>query len=299
MRVGVIGIGSNSIRMLLSDVENGAIRQVLRSREGTRLFAGMEQNNGNMAEENILSSLDAISAFRAKALSMGVEDMHLFATSAVRDSANGADFAQRVLDATGLELEICPGEREAALSFLGATSGERAGVLDIGGGSTEYVIGEGSRIDAAFSLKMGAVRLYDRCPIRNREDARHVVHIAKDILAPCLPKLLHAGLPDSWYGTGGTLTTMGAIVRGIYWDDKTYLHGAIITRDDVENTLDYLSRLTVEERRAIPAISVKRADIIVHGIAILAASMEALSIETMTVSEKGNMDGYIKEKYLK
>ena len=161
MRVAAIGIGSNSLRMLVADVDGGRLLRLDRYREGLRVFAALDRQ-GNIVADMIGKACQSVETFRRQAVAQGAEQIHLFATSAVRDAANQAAFSQALLEATGLSLEICSGALEAKLSFLGATDGESSGLIDIGGGSTEIVVGRGLEIQRAVSLQMGAVRLY-RC----------------------------------------------------------------------------------------------------------------------------------------
>ena len=142
MRVAAIGIGSNSLRMLVADVDGGRLLRLDRYREGLRVFAALDRQ-GNIMADMIGKACQSVETFRRQAAAQGAEQIHLFATSAVRDAANQAAFSQALLEATGLSLEICSGALEAKLSFLGATDGEPSGLIDIGGGSTEIVVGKG------------------------------------------------------------------------------------------------------------------------------------------------------------
>ncbi len=297
MRTAVIGIGSNSVRMLVADVQGGKMDRVLRDREGTRLFGGLDKH-GNLSPESMEQSLKAIRVMHEKAVQLHADTFHIFATSAVRDAGNQQEFSRLVKQETGAELEICTGESEAALSFLGSTFGQRSGVIDIGGGSTEYVIGKGVSIDCGISLQMGAVRLYRLMSIASKADVKPVVNMACEILEKGMKPLLDIGLPEEWVGVGGTLTALAAICAGVPWTEKTQLHGYSLEQDQVYSWLYKLADMPLEERLKLRGIQPQRADIIVHGIAILVASMEILHISRITVSEFGNLDGYIKQKYL-
>ena len=143
MKVAVIGIGSNSVRMLVAEVDGATGVRLAREREGTRLFAGLDEKTRCLHGEAMAKTVAAVAKMAAQARGMGAEEISLFATSATRDAGNADELAQRLRDEAGLELNVCSGEDEAALSFLGATDGQRCGVIDIGGGSTELVIGQG------------------------------------------------------------------------------------------------------------------------------------------------------------
>ncbi len=297
MKVAVIGIGSNSVRMLIAEVKNGQMERLLRDRAGTRLFAGLDDRRV-LSPEAMDKSIASVQGMAEKARTEGAEAIHLFATSATRDAANKAEFAARLLAKTGLELEICSGDLEAALSFYGATDGGDSGVIDIGGGSTEIVVGNGMNIRCAFSCQMGAVRLSERIPLHGHGDLPAVETVAGDILNEKLRHHPTMAVPASWRGTGGTFTTLAAMVRGVHWTDRTYMHGTCLTLSDIERVARTLAGMTVEERRHHPGLQPGRADIVVHGICILLACMRRLNIDAITVSEYGNLDGYIKYKYL-
>lgn len=128
MRVAAIGIGSNSLRMLIADVERGRLFRLDRYREGLRVFAALDRQ-GNITPEMTGKACRSVEAFRRQAVECGAERVHLFATSAVRDAANQEAFSKALLDATGLSLEICSGDLEARLSFIGATDGETSGLM--------------------------------------------------------------------------------------------------------------------------------------------------------------------------
>lgn len=296
MKAAVIGIGSNSVRMLLAEVENGVLTRLSRDREGTRLFAGLDEEK-RLSRDAMEKSAAAAARMARSAREAGAQEIHIFATSATRDSANKADFAALIRERTGLPLEICTGDEEAALSFYGATDGGDSGVIDIGGGSTEIIIGSGMDIFCGFSCQMGAVRLAGLTPIRDHGDIPHVEAMAADILREQLR--LHPALtmPGKWYGTGGTFTTLAAIVRGVHWTERTYMHGTVLTAEDVERVARQLAGLTVEERRSLPGLQPNRADIIVHGICILLACMHTMGIREIAVSEYGNLDGYLCHAY--
>ncbi len=298
MKVAVIGIGSNSVRMLVCQVEAGQMRRLRREREGTRLFAGLDEGR-NLSAEAMARSCAAVKKMAESARAEGVQALHLFATSATRDAANQAEFAQMLRQEAGLELEICSGGEEAALSFFGATDGGDSGVIDIGGGSTEIIVGTGMDVRCGFSCQMGAVRLARRMPIRDHGDLPAVQQEASGILEEALRRHPALCLPSHWRGTGGTFTTLAAMMKGIRWTDKTYMHGTVLTRDFVQRIARDLADMSVEERKLLPGLQPNRADIVVHGVCILLACMDRLGMEEITVSEYGNLDGYVKHRYLK
>lgn len=296
MKVAAIGIGSNSVRMIVAMVKEGKATLVRRDRAGTRLFAGLDERR-NLSASSMAATAKVVGEMAASARAEGAQEVSLFATSATRDAANKQDFARLLRAQADLEMEICSGEEEAALSFLGATGEGYCGVVDIGGGSTEVVMGQERDIRCAFSCQMGAVRLCSRVPIASHSDIPTVVDLATSILEDKLRDHPTLTLPDKWRGTGGTFTTLAAMLRGVHWTERTYMHGTVLPIEEVERRAWQLADMSVEERKLIPGLQPNRADIIVHGVCILLAVMRRLGIREITVSEQGNLDGYIRFKY--
>lgn len=297
LRAAAIGIGSNSLRMLVADIKDAQLHRVLRDREGLRVFAALDKN-GNISAEMIELACASVRRMQLKALELETEEIHLFATSAVRDARNQRAFSESLYGATGLRLDICTGDLEAKLSFIGSTGTERSGMIDIGGGSTEIVIGQGENIEFADSLQMGAVRLFRIQPIQSVEDAYAVRRRASTILEPRRKTILALAPPQTWVGVGGTFTTSAALVQNIDWADRKRIHGYIAKRSDIIANMEMLAAMPLEERLKLPGVQPQRADIIVHGLAILLCCMEDLNIESITVSEHGNLEGYLKMRFL-
>lgn len=296
MRTAAIGIGSNSLRMLIADIEGNELHRLKRYREGLRVFAALDQN-GNISDEMLAKACESVRGFVEQAHGEGAKSVHLFATSAVRDASNQAELTQRLRRETGLTLEICSGDEEAKLSFFGATGGEFSGLIDIGGGSTEIAIGCGTSLDFSVSLQMGAVRLYRVHPIQSVGDADEVVELATGVLSTCKSDVLAAPC-SRWVGVGGTFTTTAALVQQIPYEQREHIHGFMLTPANVRLAMEHLAPMPYEKRLKLPYLQPQRADIVVHGIAILYACMRELRIREIMVSECGNLEGYLKQKYI-
>ena len=301
MQAAVIGIGSNSVRSLVARNNGGVFERLYRGREGTRLFAGLD-DRGMLKEESIRKTAEAVGRMAEAAREKGAEDLSVFATSAARDAANGKDFMRAIEEVAGIPPMILSGEEEARLSFFGASRAVKdecfCGVVDIGGGSTEIVTGCGDEIDCAFSCQMGAVRLFRELPIAREEDMAPVEAEARRILEENLEACGPVRVPETWIGTGGTFTTMAAMVKQIPWTARTHMHGTRVTKEEIREVGAKLAGMPLEERIRLPGLQPGRADIVVHGICILLAVMERFGIGTITVSEWGNLDGFLWKKLM-
>ena len=295
MRLACIGIGSNAIRLLIAEWANGQLRAVRRERRGTRLFAGLV--SGALTENSIRSSVDAVAELAKLARGCGAQEIFVFATSAVRDASNGGDFTAQAEEASGTTIEIISGEEEAVLSYAGASFGDSCGVIDIGGGSTEFTLGDGRNVLGAVSLQMGAVRMNAQTPVLTAEDYEATVERCMNIIRRDAQALLACPPRKHWVGVGGTMTTLGAMQRGVPLFDARLCEGMIMSRQEVCAWGRRLARLPMAERRQIMGLMPHRADIIPSGIAILEAAMRSFSMQEMALSAHGNMDGYLKKKF--
>ena len=299
MKAAVIGIGSNSVRCLLAETGEEGFSCLWRDREGTRLFAGLDER-GNLSRDSMDKTVAAVARMASEVRHQGAEKLGIFATSAARDAANGEEFIRAVAKAAETELQILSGNEEAELSFLGAsaaTKEERCGVIDIGGGSTEFAIGTREGIEVSFSCQMGAVRLYQKLRLDRKEDMIPVQRAAGEILKEHLGAFDGIEIPKTWVGTGGTFTTLAAMVRGVPWTNRTNMHGTEIARWEIQEVGEKLAEMSLEERKQLPGLQPGRADIVVHGICILLGVMDELKITKIIVSEWGNLDGYVRKFY--
>ena len=297
MSLACIAIGSNAIRMLEADQRNGKFEVLKRERIGTRLFAGLVDNY--LQAESMKRSLDAVSDLTAIARADHVDGLFVFATSAVRDAKNGDLFVKSCEQITGTEMSILTGQEEAVFSYYGANRGGLSGVMDIGGGSTEFTLGTDDEITHAISLQMGAVRMFRQIPIESVEGYAKTVELCVSIIRDNAKTLLSCPGPYDWTGVGGTMTTLGAMIQQIPEFDPVRSEGMIVGMKDVNFWGEYLAARSIEERRTIVGIMPHRADIMPSGLAILEAGMRAFGISTIRLSAYGNMDGDLKKKFSK
>jgi exopolyphosphatase/guanosine-5'-triphosphate,3'-diphosphate pyrophosphatase len=288
----VIGIGSNSLRLLVTDIGNATQTAVLRERIGLRVFSSLDQRL-DINEDMIHNACEAVALMKHSAEKLGAQTVHLFATSAVRDAKNKAAFTNELLKKTGLTLFILSGELEAKLSFLGAAGEGSAGMIDIGGGSTEIVIGDGGHILFSCSLQAGAVRLFREIHLGSVTDVQQIMNAVNTLLAAQLSKIRQMKIPTDWVGIGGTMTSAASCIQDVDWDSDNEIFGFTVQRPEIRRVLESLAAMTPDRRRDLRSIPPDRADIVVHGFAILLACMETLAIDEIKVSEHTNLDGYL------
>jgi exopolyphosphatase/guanosine-5'-triphosphate,3'-diphosphate pyrophosphatase len=295
VRVAVVDVGTNSTRLLVADVTDGALTEVERASTVTRLGQGVDAS-GTLGEEPMARTLAVIDGYRERAEALGAEAAIAVLTSAVRDADNGADFTAAVAE-RGLEARTITGDEEAALTFRGATS-ERAGddelvVIDIGGGSTELVTGHGAHVDFHVSMQAGVVRLSERHLHTDPPEPDEVASLVEDFRAA-----LSAQLPDevarsvrAAIAVAGTPTSAAAIELELDSYDPARVHGHVLELATLEEQLAFLAAMPLEERREVTGLHPDRAPTIVAGVAMLTECVRAFGLERVEVSEHDILRG--------
>lgn len=295
-RRAAIDVGTNSVRLYVADVEDDSVRSIDRDLVITRLGEGVDAGRA-LGDAPLRRTVEAIVAYHRRAMDAGAERVRIAATSAVRDASNRDAFVDAVRSATGVSPEVLTGEQEARLSFLGATSElTTAGpflVLDVGGGSTEFVAGNRT-VEAWTSLDVGSVRLTERHikgdPPSESEvdavaaDARTAVEEARQIVGSQAGTLV---------GLAGTITTIAAIVLGLEDYDRERIHHASLQSGDVRRVSEMLAATPVEQRRKLPAMPPGREDVIVAGAIIVVQVLDTFGFSELLVSEADILDGLV------
>ncbi|MFE0651280.1 exopolyphosphatase [Streptomyces sp. NPDC059534] len=296
-RVAGIDCGTNSIRLLVADVhpETGDLVELDRRMTIVRLGQGVDKT-GRLAPEALERTFAACREYAGIIRDLGAERLRFVATSASRDAENREDFVNGVVEILGVEPEVITGDQEAAFSFTGAT-GELHGmetylVVDIGGGSTEFVTGN-RHVEAARSVDVGCVRLTERHvrhdpPTAEEADAiRADVRAALDLAAETVP-ITSAG---TLVGLAGSVTTVAAIALGLTEYDSTKIHHARISAGQIAEVTERLLSSTHAERAAIPVIHPGRVDVIIAGALVLREIVERVGAHEVVVSEHDILDG--------
>ncbi|MEW2222999.1 Ppx/GppA phosphatase family protein [Streptomyces sp. NPDC006990] len=310
-RVAAVDCGTNSIRLLVADVAvsadgaPGGLTELDRRMEIVRLGQGVDRT-GRLAPEALERTFAACRRYAEVLAEFGVppERTRFVATSASRDAENRDEFVRGVLDILGVEPEVITGDQEADLSFTGATEGLAPGtfpppylVVDIGGGSTEFVLGT-EHVEAARSVDVGCVRLTERhlTPGGTRTEIpaaeqiaaiRADVHTALEDVARTVP----LDRPHTLVGLAGTVTTLGGIALELDAYDSARIHHSRISLAQVRELTARLLSATHDERAAIPVMHPGRVDVISAGALVLLTLMERIGAQEVVVSEHDILDG--------
>ena len=297
-RVAVIDMGSNSTRLLVADVRDRTVEELARQTRITRLAQGVDAT-GQLSEEAIERVVAALSDYKAQIDRLGAKETVALATSAVRDASNGDAFRALLRDRFGFDTRILSGDEEAHLTFLGATAarqrdGEPTLVIDIGGGSTEFVIGApGEEPRFNVSTQAGSVRQTERHISADpppEDEIRELASEVRGIVERAVPEeLRHAA--TSGIAVAGTATSVAAIDQGLEPYDPERVHGYRLELAACESALAKLAALPESERRQVAGLNPDRAPTIVAGIAILIEAMGAFDLDAVEVSEADILHG--------
>jgi exopolyphosphatase/guanosine-5'-triphosphate,3'-diphosphate pyrophosphatase len=296
-RMASVDLGTNSIRLLVGRLAQGdeQIQDLARDMVITRIGQGVDRT-GRISADALARTLKVLEAYCRRARALRADRIHLAATSAVRDASNRDDLADAVLLLTGEPMEVLTGEEEAALSFLGATRGldDPAPylVLDIGGGSTEFVVG-GNEPTASISTDIGSVRLTERLIQHDPPSFDELESLERTIGDELSYVEDRVPVHDArtLIAVAGTATTVQAIALGLPEYDPERLHRSILFRDEAERVFRLLADMTTEERRALPVMAPGREDVIPAGAAILTGVMRRWGFREALVSETDILDG--------
>ncbi len=299
-RFAAIDVGTNPVRLYIADVDGVNIGQIERDLTITRLGQGVDAQ-GRLAHEAIERTVEVIGAYWDRCRAYGVTGARamLAATSAVRDAANRDEFLSEVRARTGIEPDVLSGDEEAALSFSGAAADLRNApgplcVIDIGGGSTELVVGE-REMESAISLDIGSVRLTERF-VRDDPPLERQVRAIAEATDEALEKAADAVHPErarTLVGVAGTITTLSAVALGLPGYDRDAIHHSRLSLDQVRDLRARLARSTSPERSELPAMPKGREDVIVAGAVILERIMVRFGFGVVTVSEADILDGLL------
>ena len=298
MRVAAIDVGTNTTRLLIAETQGTGYRELDRRLTFTRLGEGVD--SGKVIQPVAMKrTLAAVAEFCSLCGEFGVEKVRVAGTSAVRDARNSADFLKAAGKLSGSPAVALTGDQEARLSFWGATGDlavPRCLVCDIGGGSTEFVLGSPSgEISGRVSLDMGSVRLTERYLVSDPPATEEILFMeaAIDDLLMEADEQIAESSEAVFVGLGGTVTTLAAIHLGMDRYDPETVGQAGMRRESLDALYRNLARMTLAERSRMPVLPEGRADVIVAGAAILSRILAKWGFDRVVVSEKDILDGLV------
>jgi exopolyphosphatase/guanosine-5'-triphosphate,3'-diphosphate pyrophosphatase len=295
-RVAAIDCGTNSIRLLIADITGGNFKEVLRTMEIVRLGQGVDQNK-SFHPDAIARTLSAVEKFAQLIASKGVEKIRFCATSATRDASNRELFTNGVKKILGVEVEVIPGEQEAALSFNGATKelSQSDGpflVVDIGGGSTEFVFGS-EKVEFAKSVNIGCVRMSERHlnlqPPTMAQIAEAIIDI--DLAITQAAKVVPISQAKSLVAVAGTATTVAAAALKLAEYDRYLIHLSRISAPSVHQVAAMFQSMNKDQIAALGYMHPGRVDVITAGALVLSRIMAATGASEFIASESDILDG--------
>jgi exopolyphosphatase / guanosine-5'-triphosphate,3'-diphosphate pyrophosphatase len=299
-RVAAIDCGTNSIRLLVSDVTaDGVMVDVVRRMTIVRLGEGVDRT-GLFSAEAIARTLEALRSYADEIASLGAERVRMVATSAARDAANRDEFLGAAAEVLGVRPEVISGDEEARLSFAGATSGLAADagsgppflVVDIGGGSTEFVQGATS-VEASRSVDIGCVRLTERSLPSDPPTAAEIEAASRlvDGVLAGAAETVPVRDAATLVAVAGSATTVAAVALGLAAYDPSAIHGSVLTAVQVHEVADQLLAMTKARRAALAVMHPGRVDVIGAGALILSRVVELTDVDEVVISEHDILDG--------
>ncbi len=296
MRVAAVDIGTNTTRLLIAEVEGDRVRRLDRRSIVTRLGQGVDAGR-RLLPEAIDRTVSVLAGYGEAIRDAGCARLRAVATSATRDAVNRDEFLDAAVAELGIRPEMITGEEEAQLSFSGTTAGAAGSppflVIDLGGGSTEFVLGTGAPA-YLVSVDIGSVRLTEQTLPEHPASPAHIAGARRRV-----DEVLAAGValpeaPGTTLGVGGTFTSLAAIHLGLDFYDADRVHGTSLGLDDLRRLIDGLAPLTIGETEAIPALDPARAPVLLGGAVVAERAARHVGAEAVVVSEHDILDGIIR-----
>jgi exopolyphosphatase / guanosine-5'-triphosphate,3'-diphosphate pyrophosphatase len=294
----VIDVGTNSVKLLIADVGADTIRPILEQSEHTRLGRGFYESH-QLRPDAMSQTATAVARFAETARREGASAIRIIATSAARDAVNRVELTEAIESCCGLKTQVISGEDEAELVFRGVITdpkfqGRRLMILDVGGGSSEIILGEGEHHEFRQSVDLGSVRLLEKLKPADppsADDLRNCRAFLKDFfnrqIDPNTEATVRGKADLTLVGTGGTMTILARMEKRMIGFDREEIEGTSIDRDRIGLWMEQVWRLPLADRKQIPGIPANRADILPMGVAIYEAVMDHFGLATLFVSTRG------------
>ncbi|MGI4789628.1 MAG: hypothetical protein ACRYFS_12345 [Janthinobacterium lividum] len=294
MRLAAIDIGTNSTKMIVADVsDSGLLTVVDEQSDVTRLGEGVASSR-RLSDAAMVRTLEAIVRFAEAARALGTETVLGAGTSALRDAANGSEFIAQVKEKSGVEVQIITGDREAHLAYAAVRSDSSLHipddaallVFDIGGGSTELILGYATGVGRFKSLDIGAVRLTERF-LKSDPPSLHELAQARQFASDSFATFPTPDVPPLIAGIGGTALNIVAVTQGLAKPDPDAVHGKSLFHAEVSAAFDRFAHVSLADRRTIPGLELKRADVITAGALILDTLLTYFKTDHFLLSARG------------
>jgi exopolyphosphatase / guanosine-5'-triphosphate,3'-diphosphate pyrophosphatase len=300
-RYAVIDVGTNSVKFHVAEREDdGSWRTLVDRSEITRLGEGLDKS-GELEPEPMQRTLEAVAGMVDEARREGVEEIAAVGTAGMRIAGNSAELVDAVKERTGVAIEVISGEEEARLAYRAAVAGlgiegGSLAVFDTGGGSSQFTFGDGKRVDEQFSVNVGAVRLTEEFaldgPVSEETVSRAIV-----VIADGFSRLDGRPVPDALVGLGGATTNIAAVKHGLREYDADVVQGTVLDADEVRRQIELYRTRTADERREIPGLQPKRAEVILAGACVIGTVMKKLGRDSLTVSDRGLRHGVLVDRF--
>ncbi len=290
MRIASIDIGTNTILLLIAEVDQKKMKPLFEAETVVRLGQGL-QKNGIISDEAMKRGFQTLTQYLGRCQTMGVQKIFAVGTSALREAKNSEDFLRMIKEKLDLSIEVISGEEEAQLSFLAVARDlkelkKSTLVIDVGGGSTEFILGKGDQITQWVSLPLGSVRFTEQF-LFSEPAQKGEWEIMEGEIRKLLPKIPHPQGPLSLVAVGGTATTLASVEQGLAEFIPEKIHHFVLKKEALRNQLHLYRSKTINERRKIPGLPPARADVVLAGGAILYMAMEELKCESVLISCHG------------
>jgi exopolyphosphatase/guanosine-5'-triphosphate,3'-diphosphate pyrophosphatase len=303
-RSAFIDVGTNTVLCLIADIrETGRFRVLGDLADISRLGQGVDRTR-RISAEGEQRALEILERYHDHCRSLGVEEIFAVGTSALRDADNSAEVRARLHTKLGFEIRVISGAEEAAYSFLAVTrglalAGRELLVIDIGGGSSEFIRGNDGGVSQVLSVDVGSVRLTERFlhsdPVRGDEVAAMLAAIDRE-LAPVIASFASTNAALTLVGIAGSFTTLAAIEKRLVNYSHSQVHGSRLSLGEVRRQIQLFGEKTIEERKQIAGLEAKRADVIFAGACLIERIMTSFHAESVVVSDQGVRYGLLHER---
>jgi exopolyphosphatase/guanosine-5'-triphosphate,3'-diphosphate pyrophosphatase len=295
LKIAAVDIGTNSMRLMIAKIEDEKIVHKEKYLFFTRMGEGMDKSK-RIPEKVIERNINSLKEIKGICDDREVDKIIAYGTSALRDAENKSEFINRAMDKSGIKVEVISGEEEAYYGYLGVSRSldlQDFMIMDVGGGSTEFIRIENGEKKYLKSLNIGSVRLNERFSLKDPPDKKQLDELMKHLDEIFDENFGDENVDASLVGIGGTATALSAINLGLDSYDPDKIDGSVIAYDDVEKIFEDLSQMRLDERLAVKGLEPKRADIIVAGAAIIKRYMERDKIREIIISDSDNLEGSV------